>query len=470
VPDAALDDAAREFLATDVASFTTPGHGRNPAVADAFLALDLPLTSAIDDLRESKGMLAAAEARAARAWGADWCRFIVNGSSQANQAMALGVARPGATVIVSRTIHKSLFAAFVLGGLNPVFVRPELDPRTGLPGGMPPQRIADALAAHPGASAVFLTEPSYVGVLSDVAAIAGCCREAGVPLLVDGAWGAHLGFHPGLPQHALALGADALVVSTHKTLPAFTQSALLMARGESLDLRRLGEAFELFNTTSPSGAIYASIDRARGLLEHDGVELLDRTLRQAERVRAVLEGIEGVRLVRADAPAVHVIDPTKIVISLDGTGADGFAVEADAYEAGLRFEMVDRSLLVPLLHVGVSDVWVDRLLEFLPAAIARRRGTPRPPLASVAFTAHPEAGMSPREAFFADHERVPVAQAIGRICAETVTPYPPGIPALAPGEVVSKHLIDALRDERAAGSRISYCSDPSLDTLVVVRR
>jgi arginine decarboxylase len=470
VPDAALDDAAREFLATDVASFTTPGHGRNPAVADAFLALDLPLTSAIDDLRESKGMLAAAEARAARAWGADWCRFIVNGSSQANQAMALGVARPGATVIVSRTIHKSLFAAFVLGGLNPVFVRPELDPRTGLPGGMPPQRIADALAAHPGASAVFLTEPSYVGVLSDVAAIAGCCREAGVPLLVDGAWGAHLGFHPGLPQHALALGADALVVSTHKTLPAFTQSALLMARGESLDLRRLAEAFELFNTTSPSGAIYASIDRARGLLEHDGVELLDRTLRQAERVRAVLEGIEGVRLVRADAPAVHVIDPTKIVISLDGTGADGFAVEADAYEAGLRFEMVDRSLLVPLLHVGVSDVWVDRLLEFLPAAIARRRGTPRPPLASVAFTAHPEAGMSPREAFFADHERVPVAQAIGRICAETVTPYPPGIPALAPGEVVSKHLIDALRDERAAGSRISYCSDPSLDTLVVVRR
>lgn len=470
MPDAALDDAAREFLATDIASFTTPGHGRNPAVADAFLALDLPLTSAIDDLRESKGMLAAAEARAARAWGADWCRFIVNGSSQANQAMALGVARPGATVIVSRTIHKSLFAAFVLGGLNPVFVRPELDPRTGLPGGMPPQRIADALTAHPGASAVFLTEPSYVGVLSDVAAIAGGCREAGVPLLVDGAWGAHLGFHPGLPQHALALGADALVVSTHKTLPAFTQSALLMARGESLDLRRLAEAFELFNTTSPSGAIYASIDRARGLLEHDGVELLDRTLRQAERVRAVLEGIEGVRLVRADAPAVHAIDPTKIVISLDGTGADGFAVEADAYEAGLRFEMVDRSLLVPLLHVGVSDVWVDRLLEFLPAAIARRRGAPRPPLASVAFTAHPEAGMSPREAFFADHERVPVAQAIGRICAETVTPYPPGIPALAPGEVVSKHLIDALRDERAAGSRISYCSDPSLDTLVVVRR
>ena len=469
MPDAALDDAARAFLAADVASFTTPGHGRNPAVADAFLTLDLPLTSAIDDLRESTGMLAAAEGRAARAWGADWCRFVVNGSSQANQAMALGVARPGATVIVSRTIHRSLFSAFVLGGLNPVFVRPELDPRTGLPGGMPPQQVAEALAEHPGASAVFLTEPSYVGVLSDVAAIVGCCRAAGVPLLVDGAWGAHLGFHPGLPQHALALGADALVLSTHKTLPAFTQSALLLARAESLDLRRLAEAFDLLNTTSPSGAIYASIDRARGMLEHDGVALLDRTLRQAERVRAALEGIEGVRMIRADAPAVHAIDPTKIVVSLDGAGADGFAVEADGYEAGIRFEMADRSLLVPLLHVGVSDEWVDRLLAFLPASIEKQRGAARPPRASVAFTAHPEFGMSPREAFFADHERLPIAQAIGRICAETVTPYPPGIPALAPGEVVSAEVVDALRDEHAAGSRISYCSDPSLDTLVVVR-
>jgi lysine decarboxylase len=470
VPDAALDDAAREFLAADIASFTTPGHGRNPLVADDFLALDLPLTSAIDDLRESKGMLAAAEARAARAWGADWCRFVVNGSSQGNQAMALGAARQGAEVIVSRTIHKSLFAAFVLGGFDPIFMRPEHDPATGLPGGMPPSRIAGALAAHPDAAAVFLTEPSYVGVLSDVAAIADTCHAAGVPLLVDGAWGAHLGFHPALPQHALASGADALVVSTHKTLPAFTQSALILARGESLDLRRLAEAFDLLNTTSPSGAIYASIDRARALLEHHGVELLDRTLAQAARVREALQAVEGIRMVHPDAPGVHAIDPTKIVVSLDGTGADGFAVEADAYEAGLRFEMADRSLLVPLLHVGVADAWVDRLLAFLPASIERRRGTPRPPRASIAFTADVEPGMSPRDAFFAEHERVAVRDAIGRICAETVTPYPPGIPALAPGEIVTADVIEALRDERAAGSRISYCSDPKLDTLLVVVR
>jgi lysine decarboxylase len=307
-------------------------------------------------------------------------------------------------------------------------------------------------------------------VLSDVAAIAAACHGAGVPLLVDGAWGAHLGFHPALPPHALASGADALVLSTHKTLPAFTQSALLLARADSLDLRRLAEAFDLLNTTSPSGAIYASIDRARALLEHDGVALLDRTLQQAARVRAALQEIDGVRVVAPDAPGVHALDPTKIVVSLDGTGADGFAVEADAYAAGLRFEMADRSLFVPLLHVGVADAWVDRLLELLPESIERRRGTPRPPRASIAFTADTEPAMSPRDAFFAEHERVTIADAIGRVCAETVTPYPPGIPALAPGELVTAHVIEALRDERAAGSRISYCSDPALDTLVVVRR
>ena len=243
---------------------------------------------------------------------------------------------------------------------------------------------------------MFLTEPSYVGVLSDVATIAERCGAAGVPLLVDGAWGAHLGFHPG-PAAARAGARRRRAGAVDAQDPAGVHpSALLLARGESLDLRRLAEAFDLFNTTSPSGAIYASIDRARGLLEHDGVALLDRTLRQAERVRAALEGIDGIRLVRADAPAVHAIDPTKIVVSLDGTGADGFAVEADGYEAGIRFEMADRSLLVPLLHVGVSDEWVDRLLAFLPASIERHRGTPRPPLASVAFTAIRARHVAPR--------------------------------------------------------------------------
>ena len=337
---------------------------------------------------------------------------------------------------------------------------------------MPPQRVADALAAHPDASAVFLTEPSYVGVLSDVAAIAGRCRAAGVPLLVDGAWGAHLGFHPGLPQHALALGADALVLSTHKTLPAFTQSALLLARGESLDLRRLAEAFDLFNTTSPSGAIYASIDRARGLLEHDGVALLDRTLRQAERVRAALEGIEGIRLVRADAPAVHAHRPDEDRRlarrhgrrRLRGRGRrlrgrhpvrDGRPVAAGAAAARRRLRRVGR----PAAGVPAG---VDRAApRHAPAAARLGRVHGR----------IPSPGMSPREAFFADHERLPDRAGDRPHLRRDRDAVPAGHPGAGAGRGrVSADVIEALRDEHAAGSRISYCSDPSLDTLVVVRR
>ncbi len=466
--DADLDAAARRFLAADVASFTTPGHGRNPEVADAFLALDLPLATGVDDLRETQGILPQAETRAAAAWGADRCRFVLNGSTQGNQAMVLGATRPGDTVIVSRTVHKSLFAALVLGGLQPVFVRPELDPATGLPGGMAPERVAAALAGAPAATAVILTEPSYVGVLSDVAAIARLCHDRGVPLLVDGAWGAHLGFHPGLPAHALAQGADAVVVSTHKTLPAFTQSALLLTRDGLLDARRMADAFELLHTTSPAAAIYASIDRARALMEEHGRCLLDRTLAQASRLRAALDAIDDVKLITPDAPGVAALDSTKVVICLDGAGADGFAVEADLVAAGVHLEMADRSLLLPLLHVGVSDRWLDRLLAVLGPSIERHRGTPRAPRTSVAFTAAPESAMAPRDAFFAAHERVPAARAAGRVAAETVTPYPPGIPALAPGEVITAEVIAALQRERAEGSKIAYCSDPSLATLVVV--
>jgi arginine decarboxylase len=459
--DAPLADASRAFLAAGVASFTTPGHGRHPDLADALLALDLPLSTGADDLRLTADVLGRAQALAASAWGADRCWFLVNGSTQGNEAMALAAAEPRDRVLVSRTMHKSLFAGLVLAGLDPIYVRPELDPATGLPGRMDPARIAAGLAGG-GIRAVFLTEPSYVGAFSDVEAIADLVHGAGATLLVDGAWGAHLGFHPALPAHALARGADALVLSTHKTLPAFTQSALLLARAGRLDLDQLDRAFGLLETTSPSCAILASIDAARQTMQADGERLLTVTIAQARRIREALEQVEGVTVSVGD-------DPTKLVILLAGTGADGFAVERDCEAAGVRFEMLDRNLIVPLLHVGTHDAWVDRLCQVLPASIERHRGPARAPQVSIAFLAEPEPAMTPRRAFYAPHETVSFQQAIGRISAETVTPYPPGIPALAPGEVITAEVLDALRDEAAQGSRIAYCTDPTLETLVVVR-
>jgi arginine decarboxylase len=457
-----LADAVAAFLADErITPFTTPGHKRAPHLADEFLRLDLPLSSGADDLHQRAGVLRRAQALAAALWGADFCRFCLNGSTQGNQALALALGRPGDRVVVSRNMHKSVFAGLVLAGLDPMWVRPDIDPATGLALRIPPERVANALAGST-ARAVFLVEPSFVGVLSDIAQIAERCREAGVPLVVDQAWGAHLGFHPGLPPHTLALGADAMVTSAHKTLPAFTQSAYLFARAGRLDLARLEECFDLLHTTSPSAAILATLDQARQTMATRGEELLGRTLALAARFREEMAEVAGLTIVDSD-------DPTKLALALAGTGADGLAVEADLFAEGIRLELANRDLLVPLLTMADSEEATERLIGVLRRSLERRRGEPRPPgAASVVWGVEPESAMTPREAFFSPRERVEAEDAAGRVAAETVVPYPPGIPAIAPGEVISRELVDALREAAAQGTWLAYCADPTLATILVV--
>jgi lysine decarboxylase len=460
-----LADAAAAFLADGrVTPFTTPGHKRAPHLADELLRLDLPLSAGADDLHLRWDVLGRAERLAGELWGADLCRFCVNGSTEGNQALALALGRPGQPVVVSRNLHKSVFAGLVLGGLEPLWVRPDIDATTGLAGRIPPERVATALSDAPQARGVFLVEPSFVGVLSDVAAIAESSRAAGVPLVVDQAWGAHLGFHPGLPPHTLALGADAMVTSAHKTLTAFTQGAYLFARGERLDLARVADGFEALHTTSPAAAILASLDRTRRLLATRGEELLARPLRLAAVVREALAAVEGLVVVESD-------DPTKLALAVAGTGADGLEVEADLFAEGIRLELANRDLLVPLLTIGDTEETVERLVAALLGSLERRRGEPRAPGgASAVWSVEPEVAMSPREAFFAARETVPAERAAGRVAAETVAPYPPGIPAIAPGELVTAPLLEALREAASHGTRVAYCADATLASLRVVVR
>jgi arginine decarboxylase len=460
-----LASAADAYLADEgVVPFTTPGHKRSAHLADGILRHDLPLSTGADDLHLTGDVLGEAERLAAALWGADACRFCVNGSTQGNQALALSVGRPGDRVVVSRNLHKSLLAGLVLAGLEPVWVTPEIDARTGLPRRLSVARVEQALARASGCRAVFLVEPSYVGALSDVAAISDAVHRAGAPLVVDQAWGAHLGFHPGVPPSTLALGADAMVTSAHKTLAAFTQGAYLFARGRFLDLARVDEAFEALHTTSPSAAILASLDRARALMARQGRELLARTVALAGRFREATAGIEGLVVVDAD-------DPTKLVVALAGTGADGLEVERDLWAEGVRLELANRDTLVPLLTIGDTEKTVDHLAGALARSLERRRGEPRRPGgASAVWSVEPEVALTPREAFFAERETVPAERAAGRIAAETIAPYPPGIPAVAPGEVIHRPLLEALREARAGGTRIAYCADPTLETVQAVAR
>jgi len=443
--------------------FHTPGHKGSTALTGTVVAGDRALAGGLDTVKLRHGWLADAEHRAARCYGADVCRFSVGGSTHCNQALALSVGVPGDAVVVSRTLHRSLLLGLVLAGLEPIWVEPEVDTTTGLPVGYSPARVAAALAAHPEAVAVFLSDPSYVGTFSDVGEHARVAHAAGVPLVVDAAWAAHFGFHPQLPPHALAAGADAMITSAHKTLPAYSQAALLLARTERLNAGRLQRAFDAIHTTSPAGTIMASIDAARALLERDGERLLSRTIQAVADARARLEQVPGVRVVDGAG-----VDPAKLTVSIAGTGAHGVEIESDLIAAGVAVEMADRDTIVALATIADDADALRCFTTALIHSIERHRGAARSITATAGWIVRPQQRVSPREAFFGDAETVAFADASGRVSAELIALYPPGVPVLAPGELVTAEALAALTEAGADGVRIAYAADPTLTTLEVL--
>ena len=308
------------------------------------------------------------------------------------------------------------------------WVSPDVDPGSGLALAIPPERVDAALRETPEAKAVVLVEPSYLGLVWDLEAIAGLTRSRGIPLVCDQAWGAHFGFHPKLPPCALRSGADVVVTSVHKTLTAFSQGALLLAAGGGrIDLERLEAAFDALLTTSPSAAIYASLDRARALVERNGHGLLWRSWALAEWFRREIDGVAGARCYAPVARCVAARDPLKLVVDLTASGVDGCEVERDLRAEGVVLEMADRTTLVPILTIGDDARSVRRLIGALRRSLRRREGTAaRPPVATAAWRVTPEPAMTPREAFFAPHERVRPHRAAGRIAARSSPRIPRG--------------------------------------------
>jgi len=459
---APLLDAWLRFQEQVPTPFTIPGHKQRSDLVGDIVTGDVPLYGGLDTMKLDAGVLADAEARAARLWGADICRFSTGGATHANQAVALAVARDGDTVVVSRTLHRSMLLGLVLAGLTPVWVRPEVDAATGLPLGVAPEAVTRVLAEHPQARAVFVGDPSYVGTVGDIAGLADAAHAHDIPLIVDAAWAAHFGFHPDLPRHALQLGADIMVTSAHKTLPAWSQAALVLARTGRVNPARLDAGVEATATTSPAGAILASTDAARALLERDGTALLDVALEATRRARRRLGSIDALTVL--DGPSV---DPLKLTVVLSGTGADGNAVEQDLLRQGLPIESADRDVLVAVVSLADTATTVDALVAAMADSIDRHRGAPRPVVGPAAYGMDPITDHTPRHAFFAAAEAVPIAAALGRASAELIAPYPPGIPVLAPGERITVDVIGALEQARDAGVRIAYAADPSLATLRV---
>lgn len=451
--------------------FTTPGHKQRAYLLDKGLGQvvdrDVPLFGGLDDVKLTQGVLLQAEALAARLWGGDWTRFSTGGSTHANQALLLSLGKPGDKVAITRTAHRSQLTALVLAGLEPLWLFPEIDASTGVPTGISLSEFERVLPQKP--IALLLTEPGYLGTLSDIPPLIMSAHESGIPVIFDAAWGGHFGFHPALPKNPMQMGADAFVTSIHKALPGYSASAIAVARTQRLNRARLEQGFESTHTTSPAGAPLASIDAVRALMEHHGSELIERLLENIDLFRRRLTGELGDEiLLNPSNFASDRFDPAKIVVRADVLGANGLSIEKDLAELGVSVEMADRDNLV--IHVTIADDvhTLKRMADGLIPILKKNSGTRRKSHSAISWSIKPTTAISLREAYFAESEMVSAADAVGRISADLIAPYPPGVAVLAPGEVITQTISEGLISSRNDGVRIAYASDSTLNTFRVL--
>jgi lysine decarboxylase len=462
--------------------FHVPGHkggeGADPGMRSAFgdrpLLLDVPQDIEGIDVGPSPTPYERAEQLAAEAYGAERAWFLTNGASQGNHALCLALAPPGAPVVMQRNSHASMIDGLILSGGVPSWVAPEYDHELGMAHGVTPEALEQALRRTPEARSAFIVSPTYYGMAADVAGCVEVAHRAGAALIVDNAWGAHFGFHPRLPPSPLALGADAMLASTHKIVGSLTQSAmLLVGRSDRIDTGAIARTVRLVRSTSPSALLMASLDAARRQLAVHGEDLLEKTIRAAADARAEIDAVPGCSVVGeglVGRSGVAGWDPLRIVIDVRGTGCTGYEVAAalrSSYD--IYVELATHATLVLVLGIGQKVEPLKRLAHDFAETVRRisRPGT------AAALTRAPAAlelrtPISPRDAFLGKGETVPVDDAVGRISAESIAGYPPGIPALLPGELISDEVIAYLKELTSAGARLHGAADPSFTTLRVL--
>jgi arginine decarboxylase len=481
-PTAPYLEAVVAYAFRGPARYHVPGHkggpGADPAVRKAIgveaLAADVPQDIHGIDLGPSPTPYERAERLAAEAFGAARTFFLTNGATQGNHALCLALAPLGKRIVAQRNSHASIVDGLVLSGGLPSFVAPEHDAELGITHCVTPAALREALRDAPDANAAFIVSPTYYGMAADVRGLADVAHAAGVPLVVDQAWGPHFGFNEALPPTALSQGADAMLTSTHKIAGSLTQSAMLhIGDSARIDVGAVGRALRLLRSTSPSSLLLATLDGARRQLALHGEQLLFETLEAIDVARAKLETIDGIALVDAElvgSRGVAGYDPLRIVLDVRGTGRTGYEI-ADALRRSydVHVELPMQATVVFVVGLVESAATLRRLAGDVEEVV-KRLSVPgaTAPINAPAAALSNEVALPPRDAFLGDAEQVAVDAAIGRISCESIASYPPGVPALLPGERISAQTVAYLRELAASGARLHGASDPRFQTINVL--
>ena len=472
-------EALKAYVASNPAPFDVPNHKMGgfdneflDYVGQQVYACDVNAPIGMDSLLRPRSVIKEAEALCAECFGADHCLFMVNGTTGGILTELVGVLHPKDKIILPRNVHKSIINGLILSGAIPIFVHPDIDPLTGIANGVPVEAYRQAVAENPDAKAIFVINPTYFGICSNLKEIAELAHSNGMLAIADEAHGTHLYFDHHLPLGALQAGFDLTACSMHKTAGSLTQSSLVLSKGKRVDWERVKNVFTMMTSTSPSAILMASIDAARKRMYFEGEALLERSKAMASRVRSELVKIPGISVLDESyltRDGRCALDPTRLVINVSGLGITGF----DAYrelkrESNVQLELGEINCCLALFGIGSTDEQVARLIEGFRKLSAAHYGT-RQPLRFPRFNpAFPDLVVRPRVAFNAPTKIVPLKEAAGEISAEAIMVYPPGIPFLIPGERVTADSIKELRFYVRHGGVVM--SDTTPETIKVIDR
>ena len=461
-------EAMKRYSADAVTPFHTPGHKHGRGAHELLhelltpegLRVEVSLMDELDDLHAPHSCIRDAQILAAQLWHADETIFFVNGTTSAIQAMIFGTLNAGDLIFVPRNAHRSVISGLILSGAVPIFLPVEIDAEFKLPLNVTAETVTRAIEMFPQAKAMLIVSPNYYGVAADVSKIAQIVHAAGMLLLVDEAHGAHLTFSEKLPPSAMDAGADLSAQSTHKILGSLTQTSMLQIKN-SVDVERIKRAASLLQTTSPNQILLASLDIARLQLEQNP-QLVTAAVDLSLKLRGQLKR-HGLKIF---APKAFDFDPTKITVNVSTRGLTGLQAEEFLRRQKIQCELSDAANVLFLMTFAYDESTAAKLVDALKLLPDRDAIKLPPPILTTSIT---RAKLSPRETFYAPTTTVKLCEAVGKICAEEVTFYPPGIPLLMFGEEISAQAVELIEREKLSGGRIIGACDPKLSTIKIVR-
>jgi arginine decarboxylase len=482
--DTPLIQALLRYQGENYRPLHMPGHKQGNSQPDWFKELlgpqvfkfDLTELPGLDDLHNPVGVISEAQQAAARCFGAEESFFLVNGSTVGLQAMIMAAARTEAELLIPRQAHRSVLGGLILAGVRPRYLPVEIEKDFQIPLGTPNGAVEKVLREVQQVNGLLIVHPNYYGITSDLGGLVRVAKSSGLICLADEAHGPHFRFHEQLPITALEAGVDATTQSLHKVLSSLTQTALLHRQGQRLPAERLKKALNLLQSTSPSYILMASLEAACWQMENEGRELLERTLELAAEARQQINQIQGLRCLGEEVKKYHSVsewDQTKLIINVHGLGLTGVqAAHILREDYGIQVEMADSANILAMVTIGDRPEAVQDLVRACRELAVRwygQLGWPKQTKPALYLDTDPEVVLTPREAFFWSQRRtLRLREAEGEIAGETICPYPPGIPLLAPGERITRPVIETIEEWRTMGITWQGPTDPTLTTIQVL--